>query len=159
MLVNGTDSDILSPETRSSSQRSHWYKYCSDKHHANIMSSRALSLYRSILRAHSKYLPTEMRELGDAYVKSEFRLHKSATKPEQLHQFFVAWEEYLDELLTTARAKEVLATGSLDNSAVRDDNETPFSFGRDLPQDTELSDEQKQQLEKLREETKKAGKS
>lgn len=33
--------------------------------------NKALSLYKSILRAHSKYLPMEMRQLGDAYVKSE----------------------------------------------------------------------------------------
>jgi hypothetical protein len=34
---------------------------------------KALTLYKSILRAHSKYLPMEMRQLGDAYVKSEVR--------------------------------------------------------------------------------------
>lgn len=104
-----------------------------------------------------------MKELGDAYVKSEFRLHKTATKPEQLHQFFVAWEEYLDQILTTARAQEAVSTGTLD---VRETEQsppsgasTPFVFGRDLPQDVELNEEQTEQLEKLREETSKARKS
>ena len=48
------------------------------------MSTKAstLSLYRSILRTHSKSLPHEMRSLGDAYVKSEFRLHKNVTNDE-----------------------------------------------------------------------------
>ena len=32
---------------------------------------RALSLYKAVLRAHQRYLPHEMRQLGDAYVKSE----------------------------------------------------------------------------------------
>jgi hypothetical protein len=34
--------------------------------------TRALSLYKSILRAHDRYLPSQsMKQLGDAYVKSE----------------------------------------------------------------------------------------
>ena len=32
---------------------------------------KALSLYKNILRAHDKFLPHQMRALGDAYVKSE----------------------------------------------------------------------------------------
>jgi len=32
---------------------------------------KALSLYKNILRAHDKFLPHEMKQLGDAYVKSE----------------------------------------------------------------------------------------
>jgi hypothetical protein len=36
-----------------------------------------LSLYRNILRAHQQ-LPQAHRELGDAYVRNEFRLHRNA---------------------------------------------------------------------------------
>jgi len=122
----------------------------------DTMSSRALTLYRSILRAHAKHLPPQMKDLGDAYVKSEFRLHKSVTKQEQLDQFFVAWEEYLDQLLTTARAKEALSTGTLDIREKETQPSSPFVFGRDLPGGVELNEEQVQQLEKLREETSKA---
>ena len=39
---------------------------------------RALALYKSILRAHERYLPSQsMRQLGDAYVKSEVRVWKN----------------------------------------------------------------------------------
>eukprot|EP00957_Ditylum_brightwellii_P142879 10886935-Ditylum_brightwellii.AAC.1 len=75
----------------------------------------ALSLYRSILRAHSKHLPPEMRNLGDAYVKSEFRLHRTVNSDGQLTQFMDAWKLYLDQIQVTARAKESLNSGVLDN--------------------------------------------
>ena len=123
------------------------------------MSSKALSLYRSILRAHAKHLPTQMRNLGDAYVKSEFQLHKGVTKPEQLNQFFVAWEEYLDQILATARAQETISAGALDVRETETEKSPFGAFGKDLPQDVSLNDEQVEQLEKLREETSKAGKT
>lgn len=34
---------------------------------------KGMSLYRNILRAHARYLPHEMKQLGDAYVKAEVR--------------------------------------------------------------------------------------
>ena len=125
---------------------------------SSTMSSRALTLYRAILRAHSKYLPQQMKELGDSYVKSEFRLHKDVTKQEQLDHFFAAWEDYLNQILTTARAQETVSTGALDVRENEAQPSNPFSFGRDLSQDLELTEEQVAQLEKLREETKKARK-
>ena len=91
-----------------------------------------------------------MRELGDAYVKSEFRLHKSASKPEHLNQFFDAWEGYLDQLSSTARAKETVASGALDGPGDGPKKSQAFAFGKDLPSDLELSEEQIAQLEKLR---------
>jgi hypothetical protein len=113
---------------------------------------RALALYRSLLRAHSKCLPSEMKQLGDAYVKSEFRLHKKA-KTEQLGVFFQEWEKYLDSIQMAARAKQSVSVGSLGEN-----NESSiFQFGRDLPQDVELSEEQLSQLEKLKDEAVKAG--
>ena len=51
----------------------------------------ALKLYRSILRAHN-HLPPNMRGIGDAYVKNEFRLHKAATDADQLAQFYTVAE-------------------------------------------------------------------
>lgn len=118
---------------------------------------RALSLYRSLLRAHAKHLPTEMRQLGDAYVKSEFRAHKAVTNPEQLQNFFSEWQSYLDQLLMTARARESVSSGALDD----DKREKPnaFQFGRDLSQNVDLSEEQLTQLEKLRDQASKAGRS
>lgn len=40
-----------------------------------------IPLYRRILRAHRRQLEPEMRVLGDSYVKSEFRAHKTAENP------------------------------------------------------------------------------
>jgi hypothetical protein len=107
----------------------------------------ALSLYRGILRAHNRHLPAEMRSLGDAYVKSEFKLHKLVTKTTQLDEFFVAWEEYLNQIMQNSRRKESVSAGSLDAKAVEG-----TWFGQNLPSDYDLSDEQKEQLEKLRDE-------
>lgn len=114
----------------------------------------ALALYRGILRAHRK-MPMEMRILGDKYVRSEFKLHKPVTNPAQLESFFVAWEEYLDQMLRTARRRDSVSSGTLDQ---KDEVETA-GFGRHLPLDIELSDEQKSQLEKLKDETSLGGKN
>lgn len=40
-----------------------------------------IPLYRRLFRAHRKYLPREMRLLGDEYIKSEFRQHRSVENP------------------------------------------------------------------------------
>ncbi|CAJ1953324.1 unnamed protein product [Cylindrotheca closterium] len=109
----------------------------------------ALSLYRAILRAHKDNLPAEMRSLGDAYVKSEFKLHKTVEKTVQLDAFFTAWEEYLNQVQQTARIKE--------SSLSLGEKEITASFGQHLSPDIELSEEQEMQLEKLKEEASKAG--
>jgi len=95
-----------------------------------------------------------MQQLGDAYLRSEFKLHKSA-KPEHLEGFFTEWEKYLDQILMTARAQESVSAGTLDDTS-RQGRRPVFQYGKDLPHDVELSDEQIAQLEKLREETSKA---
>jgi Complex1_LYR-like len=88
-----------------------------------------------------------MQQLGDAYVKSEFKLHKAVTQPEQVQRFFFEWERYLEQILLTARAQEAVSVGSLD---VNSNNNRLFDFGRNLPHDVELTKEQREQLEKLR---------
>lgn len=40
-----------------------------------------IPLFRRILRGHRKFLPSEMRVLGDQYVKSEFRAHRDVENP------------------------------------------------------------------------------
>jgi len=40
-----------------------------------------IPLYRRLLRAHRKYLPNQMRVLGDEYVRSEFRAHQKIDNP------------------------------------------------------------------------------
>lgn len=43
-----------------------------------------IPLYRRLLRAHRKYLPAEMRLLGDQYIKAEFRAHRHVDNPAHL---------------------------------------------------------------------------
>ena len=130
-----------------------------------MSASRGVMLYRSILRAHKKHLPLEMKQLGDTYVRAEFRAHKEA-KPEHLTSFFQEWENYLEQINVTARARDSLsAGGGMDvdgrgtSSRASVGGSQVFAFGSDLPGDVELSEEQIQQLKKLKEETDKLGKS
>ena len=87
--------------------------------------------------------------LGDKYVRSEFKLHKPVTNQGQLEPFFLAWDEYLDQMMRTARRRDSVSTGTLEQK----DEIEAVGFGRHLPSDLELSDEQKAQLEKLKDET------
>lgn len=48
-----------------------------------------LRLYKTILRLHQS-LPNELRELGNQYVRDEFRRHKNA-QPEFVTNFMVEW--------------------------------------------------------------------
>ncbi|KAH9032663.1 ACN9-domain-containing protein [Lactarius pseudohatsudake] len=56
-----------------------------------------IPLYRGILRAH-RYLPVEMRSLGDDYVKAEFRRHRDVTNPAHIIGFLSQWKVYLDQI-------------------------------------------------------------
>lgn len=51
-------------------------------------------LYRRLLRAHRKYLPAEMRVLGDQYVKAEFRAHQKIDNPVHIVGFLTEWQNY-----------------------------------------------------------------
>ena len=102
---------------------------------------KAATLYRALLRAHKTILPNEMRQLGDAYVKAEFHRHKTA-KPEHVVGFYDEWEKYLQQLHRQAE-QQALVKG----------------FGKELPADVSISQEQEVQLRKLRQETEKSGKS
>ncbi|CEP64305.1 Sdh7p LALA0_S11e01112g [Lachancea lanzarotensis] len=53
-----------------------------------------LQLYRRILREH-RNLPDAQRELGDQYVKNEFKLHKTTSNPLHIVGFLASWQDYL----------------------------------------------------------------
>jgi hypothetical protein len=53
-----------------------------------------LALYRRILRAH-RLLPPAQQELGNMYVKEEFKAHKSTDNPLYIVGFLTSWQEYL----------------------------------------------------------------
>lgn len=40
-----------------------------------------IPLYRRLFRTHRKFLPNEMRLLGDEYIKHEFREHQKTDNP------------------------------------------------------------------------------
>ncbi|XP_070703045.1 succinate dehydrogenase assembly factor 3, mitochondrial [Pempheris klunzingeri] len=58
--------------------------------------STVRSLYKRILVLH-RFLPLDLRALGDQYVKDEFRRHKTAS-PEEVESFMTEWEGYKDTL-------------------------------------------------------------
>ncbi|KAK3329564.1 hypothetical protein B0H66DRAFT_597140 [Apodospora peruviana] len=57
-----------------------------------------IPLYRRLLRAHRKHLPSEMRLLGDEYVKSEFRAHRNVDNPAHLIGFLTEWQLYAQKI-------------------------------------------------------------
>merc|ERR1712166_178824 len=93
-----------------------------------IMSAPALNLYRRILRLHRWKLPSEMRHLGDSYVREEFRLHRTANA-QQVDVFMKEWKNY---------------AGQLDGQTT--------DFGQEMNDDDVMgmTDEQRTQLHKLR---------
>jgi hypothetical protein len=64
----------------------------------------SLRLYKSIMRSH-RALPSGMRDVGDVYVREEFKLHKTA-KPEHLGPFFEQWINCTYDSHTTAHTRE-----------------------------------------------------
>ncbi|KAE8215472.1 hypothetical protein CF327_g1260 [Tilletia walkeri] len=57
-----------------------------------------IPLYRRLLRAHRYALSSEMRSLGDAYLKDEFRRHRKTDNPLHLIGFLSQWKLYLDAM-------------------------------------------------------------
>lgn len=100
-----------------------------------------LALYRGILRAHYRRLPTPMRALGDSYAREEFRRHlEGKTTRDQWIEFGSEWSKYL---------------ASIDPA---DGSEKPNLSG-DLSPDVvaAMTDEQRAMLDRLREEATRFG--
>lgn len=51
-----------------------------------------IQLYRRLLRTHRKFLPKEMRLLGDQYIKKEFREHQKIENPIHIVRFLHIFE-------------------------------------------------------------------
>mmetsp|Transcript_24302 Transcript_24302/g.41839 ORF Transcript_24302/g.41839 Transcript_24302/m.41839 type:complete len:99 (+) Transcript_24302:16-312(+) len=95
--------------------------------------SKASILYRTILKLHKNQLSTELKQLGDKYVKEEFRLHKNVTNEAHLNNFYKEWDNYV-HIMKSSNGK----------------------VGRDLEKTEaqKLNDEQRIKLAELRQETK-----
>ncbi|CAM9368900.1 unnamed protein product [Hapterophycus canaliculatus] len=98
---------------------------------SSLSKSTVIRLYKDILRQHRFALPPKHRELGDRYVRSEFKAHKEATG-DQVAQFMHAWESYLEQL-----------------------RHQSGQVGRSLSEDeaAHLNDEQREQLFRLKQQT------
>ncbi|KAL8920662.1 MAG: hypothetical protein Q9208_006144 [Pyrenodesmia sp. 3 TL-2023] len=57
-----------------------------------------IPLYRRLLRAHRKFLPRDMRVLGDEYMKSEFRAHRDIENPIHIVGFLKEWQMYAQQV-------------------------------------------------------------
>lgn len=93
------------------------------------------------MRIHRDKLPGPFRELGNTYVRDEFRRHRQgSTTPQQWTLFFEEWQKYAGMLAGTA--------------------DLPGESG-DIPDDMlhHLNEEQKHRLELLKLEAQKAGAS
>lgn len=73
-----------------------------------------LKLYRSILRAHKNKLPPMLRGLGDEYVRSEFKAHKSTDNPLHIIGFLTQWQEYLHLITGEKWMEETLNKSDLE---------------------------------------------
>ncbi|XP_034401091.1 succinate dehydrogenase assembly factor 3, mitochondrial [Cyclopterus lumpus] len=73
--------------------------------------SKVRSLYKRILVLH-RFLPIDLRALGDQYVKDEFRRHKGAA-PEEATGFMTEWKDYKDTLQTQVLESAEEQTGSV----------------------------------------------
>eukprot|EP00286_Rhodomonas_abbreviata_P004420 CAMPEP_0181334578 /NCGR_PEP_ID=MMETSP1101-20121128/26343_1 /TAXON_ID=46948 /ORGANISM="Rhodomonas abbreviata, Strain Caron Lab Isolate" /LENGTH=110 /DNA_ID=CAMNT_0023444581 /DNA_START=9 /DNA_END=341 /DNA_ORIENTATION=+ len=96
-----------------------------------------LNLYRTVLQLHRRVLPQEMRELGDKYVRSEFKAHKTA-KIGQVKEFARQWKEYAYTIDLQAQKGQ---------------------FGKDLDPKKQsfLNDDQRENLKRLEQEARKIG--
>lgn len=71
-----------------------------------------LALYRGIVRMHKARLPPEMRQIGDSYVRQEFRSHlrsKNPVTPAQWGEFRQQWAGYLAMLSPPGMSQQALA--------------------------------------------------
>lgn len=57
-----------------------------------------IPLYRRLLRAHRKHLAPEMRVMGDQYIRSEFRAHRSTENPVHIIGFLTEWQMYAQQI-------------------------------------------------------------
>ena len=76
-----------------------------------------IPLYRRLLRAHRKHLPTDMRVLGDEYIKAEFRAHRKVDNP--AHLVSLAAKESLlslEQTVTSSHANSSLCVSRLASS-------------------------------------------
>ena len=112
-----------------------------------------LGLYRQILRAHYQQLPTPMRVLGDGYAREEFRRHlEGKTTEAQWIEFGAQWGKYLAQI-APPRGKE---SAGPEGATARGPN---ISGSLDAETVASMSEEQREQLRRLKAEAQRFGRS
>uniref|UniRef100_A0A0V0J5T3 Succinate dehydrogenase assembly factor 3 n=1 Tax=Schistocephalus solidus TaxID=70667 RepID=A0A0V0J5T3_SCHSO len=105
---------------------------------------RVRFLYKMILRLH-RSLPTEMRLVGDKYVREEFRKHKTAEK-QFVGPFMIEWSRYAATLaeqlkLAGQRAKLEKSAEQIKIGIPLQDTDLEKFSAKQLSQLLELADE------------------
>mmetsp|Transcript_39 Transcript_39/g.68 ORF Transcript_39/g.68 Transcript_39/m.68 type:complete len:118 (-) Transcript_39:137-490(-) len=78
-----------------------------------------LTLYRHILKLHREKLPAPVRNLGDSYLKAEFRSHlRGKTSMEQWTKFVKEWKGYYGMLRGDGEPDADLALSTLSNEGL-----------------------------------------
>ncbi|KAG7006371.1 hypothetical protein G7Y79_00015g039610 [Physcia stellaris] len=73
-----------------------------------------IPLYRRLFRTHRKFLPKEMRLLGDEYIKSEFRAHQRVENPMHIIGFLTEWQMYAQKIEGESWRGEKIDKGKID---------------------------------------------
>ncbi|KAM0332307.1 hypothetical protein ACHAQA_002583 [Verticillium albo-atrum] len=82
--------------------------------HAPMPLLPPIPLYRRLLRAHRKFLPAEMRLLGDEYIKAEFRSHREVDNPAHLIGFLSEWQLYAQQIEGESWIGDKIAPGKFE---------------------------------------------
>jgi hypothetical protein len=52
---------------------------------------QALGLYRNLMKLQIRKIPEDLRQLGDLYIKKEFRDHLDKADEDQMKKFLIGW--------------------------------------------------------------------
>ena len=108
-----------------------------------------LRLYARVLRLHRQKLPAMQRSIGDEYVKKEFRAHQQVEAGSEFHApFMKAWEDYCEQL---DAFRPLEGSQGWTKEGIREQ----VRLGKDLTEEqvAAMSEEQRQQVAKLKTET------
>lgn len=129
----------------------------------------AVSLYRRVLRAHTRCLPEPMRRLGDGYFRDEFMRHVDENvREDQWEEFVKQWDAYCGVLFAQKQVQvQEPALSHQETGATADADAADLVFpdganpSGELDQScaAALSDDQKARLIRLEKEALSFGKS
>lgn len=96
-----------------------------------------IPLYRRLLRGHRKYLPHDMRVLGDEYIKSEFRAHRNVENPMHIIGFLSEWQSYAQQIEGENWRGEKMDKGKIDKMNGKGDAEASTRTARSCSRSSE----------------------